>query len=110
MPEINLLPGFVNRYFFLVPKGVSPANKLPDGNFSQAAPRRTRLCSTKLAQGCGLLFPTQAKQFACSFDSKLDSFGAEGGNRTPMSLRPADFESAASACSATSAQMIKLPF
>ena len=32
-------------------------------------------------------------------------YGAEGGNRTPMTLRSADFESAASASSTTSAYL-----
>ena len=50
------------------------------------------------------MFTLTANRLVSLILRKRVKFGAEGGNRTPMVLLPHDFESCASASSATSAK------
>ncbi len=67
--------------------GNTPTNKLPDGSFSQAAPRRARLGNAKLAQGCGLRSPHSGKAVCLLFHFEVGPDGAKGGN-TPTNKPP----------------------
>ena len=63
---------------------------MPDGKFSQPAPRHARLAlSGKLAYGCGLRSPTQAKQLACSRPFVHFVHSCPGGDSNSQPLRDA---------------------